>query len=61
MNAYDLVPARRSEVVLTAFTGWIDSIARCVIERAAGKTSANLSERLREEWMAEMAGGLRAV
>jgi biopolymer transport protein ExbD len=53
MNAYDLVPARRSAVVLPALTDWIDRIARCVIEQAAGKTSATLSERLREEWMAD--------
>ena len=53
MNAYDVVPARGSEVVFTIFAGWIDSFARCVIEQAAQKTSATLSERLREEWMAD--------
>jgi len=54
MNAHELVPARCSEVVFTAFTGWIDTIARHVIERAAGRTPAILSERLREEWMADL-------
>src|SRR5579862_1307494 len=54
MNAHELVPARCSEVVFTAFTGWIDTIARHVIERAAGRTPAILSDRLREEWMADL-------
>lgn len=53
MNAYDFVPARCSEVVSTTFTGWINSIAHRVIERAAGRTSI-LSERLREEWLADL-------
>lgn len=46
MNGYHLVPARRSH--------FVDAIARRLIERAARRAPTTLSERLLEEWTADM-------
>lgn len=35
-------------------SGWFDGVAARVIQRAAGRTPATLSERLKEEWLAAM-------
>lgn len=55
MNGHDLVPARRSDN--TSFRGFdgIDTIACCVIEHAARRAPTALSERLLEEWLADLA------
>lgn len=47
MNGYHLVSARCSN-------RWIDAIALRVIEHAAQRAPITLSERLREEWMADL-------
>lgn len=55
MNSRNLAPARRSEIVSSKASDWIGSIARCVIGHAARRTPTALSERLLEEWTADLA------
>jgi biopolymer transport protein ExbD len=54
MNRYDLVPARRSDSAVSQIFDWTDAIARRVIEQAARRVPTTLSERLLEEWMADL-------
>lgn len=39
---------------LLSLSDWTDAISRCVIERAARRAPASLSDRLREEWAADL-------
>ncbi|HEV2269468.1 MAG TPA: biopolymer transporter ExbD [Steroidobacteraceae bacterium] len=55
MNEHDLVPARRADITSGQSSGWTDAIARCVIEHAANRAPTALSDRLREEWLADLA------
>lgn len=54
MNGYHLVPARRSDIASSRSSDWIDALACRVIEHAARRAPTNLSERLREEWLADL-------
>jgi biopolymer transport protein ExbD len=55
MNGYHLVSARRSRIPRSGSSAWTDTIARRVIEHAARRAPAALSQRLREEWLAALA------
>jgi biopolymer transport protein ExbD len=52
MNGYNVV--RRSELISAEIAELLNSLVRLVIERAASRTPTIVSERLREEWMADL-------
>lgn len=54
MNRHDLAPSRLSEVTCSRLSDSINVIARCVIERAVRRVPTSLSERLLEEWLADL-------
>lgn len=54
MNEHDLGSARRSDIA-SSKTGWTDALARRLIERAARRAPTALSDRLLEEWAADLA------
>jgi biopolymer transport protein ExbD len=54
MNGHDLVPPQPSAVVSSELFDRIDAIARCLITHAARRTPTEFSERLREEWLADL-------
>lgn len=53
MNERDLVSVRRSDIP-SSQTGWADALSRRLIEHAARRAPAALSDRLLEEWMADL-------
>lgn len=54
MNGYKLVPARRSDINRARASDWSWVIARRLIGLAARRAPAGVSERLLEEWMADL-------
>jgi biopolymer transport protein ExbD len=54
MNGHPLASARRSEIPHSRSSLWTDTIADRLIECAARRAPASLSERLREEWLADL-------
>jgi hypothetical protein len=55
MNGHERVTAMPTAVVSAAPFGWIDRVAPRVIQRAARNAPQPLSERLEEEWLADLA------
>ena len=54
MKGYKLVPARRSDINVARSSDWSCVIARRLIELAARRAPTGLSERLLEEWTADL-------
>lgn len=54
MNEYDLVPGRRPDIASSQPSDWTDALAHRVIEHAARRAPTTLSDRLLEEWLADL-------
>jgi len=55
MNEHEIVTVRQTKAVSAALSGWIDRAASRMIRRAARTAPQSLSERLEEEWLADLA------
>jgi TonB family protein len=55
MNCHDVVAALPATVFSGELVGWIDGSARRLIQHAARNAPPSLSERLEEEWLADLA------
>jgi biopolymer transport protein ExbD len=55
MNGQEIVTAQPTTVMFAAVPGWIDRVAARMIQRAARSAPQSLSERLEEEWLADLA------
>jgi len=55
MKSRELSPAAPSAPARTSSIGYVDQCARWLIQHAARQAPASLSERLTEEWLADLA------
>ena len=54
MNRHGIVTARPTAAVSAALFGWVDDVVPRIIQRAARNAPEALSERLGEEWLADV-------